>query len=332
MVSTQAIIVREYGGPEVLEWQTIEIPAPAPGEALLRTTAVGMNLSEIGFRTGYFRAEGFESPKPPFVLGVESIGVVEAIGPGVTEVAVGDRVGCPGLPNGAYARHRLYRADRLVPVPEEIPDDVAAATMVKGMTAEYLCRRTYPVGPKTTLLIHAAAGATGQLVCRLANHLGATVIGTVSSDAKAEVARAHGCHHPIVYTKVDFAQRVLEITNGEGADVIFDSVGLTTFADSQRCLSRFGTLGLFGVASGPPQPLQLISLPLFTEQHFCRPSFYAQTAERKALMEIAANTFDHVRSGVFNVSIDLKLPLAEAAAAHRAVEARQTSGAVVFLP
>ncbi|MCC7414004.1 MAG: quinone oxidoreductase [Gammaproteobacteria bacterium] len=326
------MVVHRYGGPDVLRWEEIAVEAPGPGQALVDNAAIGMNLSEIGFRSGTFHAHEFDAPKPPFVLGVESVGTVRAVGPGVTEVAVGERVGCPGLPNGAYAGCRVYPADRLVPVPADIADEVAAAVMVKGMTAQYLCRRTCPVGPGTTLLIHAAAGATGQFVCELADHLGATVIGTVSSDAKAEYARAHGCHHPIVYTRENFADRVLQITAGRGADVIYDSVGRDTFADSLRCLSRFGTLGLFGVSSGLPEPLQLMGLHLLTEQKFCRPSFYAQTAQRQDLLAIAAHTFDDLRRGVFRPHIDLRLPLRDAAAGHRAVEARRTTGAVVYLP
>ena len=324
---TKAIVIHEFGGPEVLSWEEVDVPAPGPGEALLRQTAIGMNLMEVGLRMGTY-----PGPALPFIPGVESTGVVEPVGPGVSVVKPGDRVGCAGLPVGSYAEKRVFPADRLIPLPDDIPDETAAASMVAAMTADYLLKRTYKVGPGTKMLIHAAAGGTGLMVCQIAKHLGAEVMGTVSSEEKAEIARQNGCTHPIIYTRENFADRVLEITDGRGADVIYDSIGKDTFYESVRCLHRFGTLGLFGVASGLPEPLQLMTLDLLTEQKFTRPSFYAQVAEREDLLAIAENVFGYLRDGVLKVRVDRSMALRDAAEGHRAVESRQTVGSLVFVP
>lgn len=325
--TTHAFRIHKFGGPEVLSWESIELPEPKPGQVRLKHTAIGMNLMEIGLRQG-----AYPGPPLPFVPGVEAAAVVEALGSGVTTVKVGDRVGYAGTPVGSYAERRNFPAERLFPIPDDIPDHIAAAVMVKGMTAEYLLRRSYPVRKGETMVIHAAAGGTGLLCCALGKHIGARVIGTVSSDEKAEVAKAHGCDHPIVYTRENFADRVLEITNGKGADVVYDSVGKDTFEESKRCLSRFGTLVLFGIASGMPEPLELMKQDIMTEHRFLRGSLYAQTAERGRMLEIAANTFEYVRTGIMKVDVLERLPLMDAPKGHAMVESRKTTGSLVYFP
>ena len=324
---THAIVIHEFGGPEVLSWEEIDVADCQGTEVRLRHLAIGMNMMEIGLRIG-----AYPGPPLPFVPGVEAIGIVEQVGPDVSEFKVGDRVGYISPPVGSYAEERVYPEHRLFPVPDDIDDKTAAACMVKGMTAEFMLKRSYKVGPGSKVLIHAAAGATGIMCVQLAAHLGAEVFGTVSSEEKAEFARAHGCHHPIVYTKESFADVVLNKTNDNGVDVIYDSVGADTFADSIRALSRFGTLCLFGVASGPPPPLDLMALDLWTAPHFTRPSLYAHTESRQDLLDISANTFEHVRNGILKVEINGEYPLRDAAEVHRAVESRKTTGSLIYLP
>ncbi len=324
-MQVMAHVIHAYGGPEQLHWEAVQVPEPGPGEVLLRHRAVGMNMMEIGLRQGVY-----PGPPPPFIPGVEAAAVVEAIGPGVRTCATGDRVGYAGPPVGSYAEARVYPAERLFPIPDAIDDETAAACMVKAMTAVCLLERTVHAGPGMRVLIHAAAGGTGMMCVQLAAHLGAEVFGTVSTDAKAERIRALGCEHPLVYTRENFADAVLGLTDGAGLDVIFDSVGRATFADSVRALGRFGTLGLFGVADGLPEPLELMKLDLLTSQYFVRPSLYAYTERREDLLDIAARAFDYVARGVLAVHIDQRLPLREAAQGHRLVESRQTSGSLVY--
>ncbi len=322
---TMAHMIHAFGGVEQLHWEEIALPDPQPDEVRLRQTAVGMNMMEIGLRIG-----AYPGPPLPFVPGVEAAAVVEAIGSDVKEVAVGDRVGYAGPPIGSYCEARNYPADRLFPLPNEISDKTAAACMVKGMTAEFMLRRSYPVGDASRVLIHAAAGATGLMCVQLARHLGAEVFGTVSSDTKAEFVRAFGCDHPIVYTRDNFADMILDITDGQGVDVIYDSIGKDTFVDSVRCLQPMGTLCLFGVASGLPAPLDLMSQDLMTAKFFNRPSLYAHTAKRDHMLDLAAQTFSDVSDGILRTEIFAEFQLQDAPDAHRAVESRKTQGAIVF--
>lgn len=317
--------IHAFGDADQLCWEALALAPPAPTEVRLRQTAVGMNMMEIGLRIG-----AYPGPPLPFVPGVEAAGVVESVGADVTEFQVGDRVGYAGPPIGSYCEARNYPADRLFPLPDGISDRVAAAAMVKGMTAEFMLRRTFAVGRGTRVLIHAAAGATGLMCVQLAHHLGAEVFGTVSTAEKAAFVADYGCNHPIIYTEQNFADAVLAATGGRGVDVVYDSVGQDTFADSIRCLEPMGTLCLFGVASGPPPPLELMSQDLMTARYFNRPSLYAHTARREDLLSLAAQTFDDVSAGVLRTEIFAEYPLREAAQAHRAVESRQTRGAIVF--
>ena len=322
---TMAHIIHEFGDADRLVWEEVPLSDPPPNEVRLRQTVVGMNLMEIGLRIG-----AYPGPPLPFVPGVEAAAVVEAIGSEVKEVAVGDRVGYAGPPIGSYCEARNYPADRLFPLPNEISDKTAAACMVKGMTAEFMLRRSYPVGDASRVLIHAAAGATGLMCVQLARHLGAEVFGTVSSDTKAEFVRGFGCDHPIVYTRDNFADMILDITDEQGVDVIYDSIGKDTFVDSVRCLQPMGTLCLFGVASGLPAPLDLMSQDLMTAKFFNRPSLYAHTAKRDHMLDLAAQTFSDVSDGILRTEIFAEFQLQDAPDAHRAVESRKTQGAIVF--
>jgi NADPH2:quinone reductase len=322
---TMAHIIHEFGDADQLRWEAITLPDPQPNEVRIRQIAVGMNMMEIGLRIG-----AYPGPPLPFIPGVEAAAVVEAVGSEVKDIAVGDRVGYAGLPIGSYCEARNFPAERLFPLPDDISDKTAAASMVKGMTAEFMLRRSYPVGNGSRVLIHAAAGATGLMCVQLARHLGAEVFGTVSSDEKAAFVRDFGCEHPIVYTRDNFADQILDATDGAGVDVIYDSIGKDTFEDSVRCLQPMGTLCLFGVASGLPAPIDLMSQDLMTAKFFNRPSLYAHTAKRDHLLDIAAQTFSDVSAGVLRTEIFAEYPLRDAPQAHRAVESRKTQGAIVL--
>ena len=321
-----AIRVHQHGGPEALSWDEITLPEPGPGQVRLRQTAVGLNFIDVYHRTGLYPQKNF-----PFSLGMEGAGVVEALGAGVTELKVGDRVAYASAPLGSYAEARLMPADRLVPLPEWISDQQAAAMMLQGMTAQYLIRSTFRVEAGQTILIHAAAGGVGLIVCQWAKHLGARVIGTVGSDEKAELAAAHGCDHPIVYTRENFAQRVKELTDGKGLPVVYDSVGKTTFMDSLDCLAVRGFMVSFGQSSGPVGPVDL-GLLAPKALYLTRPGLFQYTARREDLMASAAELFEVVHKGVVKIDIRQTFPLREAAAAHRALEGRQTTGSTVLLP
>jgi len=246
----KAFRIYQTGGPEVMRWEDVEVGAPGPGQVRLRHAAVGLNFRDILIRTGAHAVKSF-----PSGIGIESAGVIDALGPGVTGLAVGQRVACVAGPDGAYAEARLAPAARVVPLPEDIDERTAASMMIRGMTARYLLRETYAVRPGDTILIHAAAGGVGLIVCQWAKYLGATVIGTVGSRDKADVARAHGCDHPIIYTEEDFGKRVRAITGGTGVPVVYDSVGKATFEGSLACLRPRGLLVSFGEASGDPDPV-----------------------------------------------------------------------------
>ncbi len=321
---THAIRIHQHGGPEVLKWEAVEVAAPGVGEVRLRQTAVGLNYIDVYQRTGFY-------PNPtPFVLGLEAAGVVEAIGADITQLKVGDRVAYATGPIGAYAQARTMPADRLVKVPDGISDPQAAAMMLQGMTVEYLLRRTYQVKRGDTLLIHAAAGGVGLILCQWAKHLGATVIGTVSSDDKAALARSHGCDHPIVYTREDFHTRVMEITHGAKVPVVYDSVGRDTFNKSLDCLAPLGVLALFGQASGPVPPFDLGVLAQKGSLFVTRPTLFTYTAKRADLEASANALFAVVQSGAVKIEVNQTYPLREAATAHRDLEARKTTGSTVF--
>ena len=321
---THAIRVHAIGGPEVLQWEAVDVPAPGPGEARVRHTAVGLNYIDIYLRTGLYAAP------LPFTPGFEAAGVVEAVGSGVTDLAVGDRVAYANGPLGAYAEARVMPADRLVKVPASIDDDTAAAMMLQGMTAQYLLHRTYRVQRGDTILVHAAAGGVGLILCQWAKHLGATVIGTVSSDEKAALARANGCDHPIVYTREDFQARVMEITDGRKVPVVYDSVGVDTFAKSLDCLAPLGMMVLYGQASGPVPPFELGTLAAKGSLFITRPTLFSYTAQRADLVETADSLFRVVADGVVKIAVNQRYALRDAASAQRDLEARKTTGSTVL--
>jgi NADPH:quinone reductase len=319
--------VHEVGGPEVLRFEQVEVGAPGRGQVRLRQTAIGLNFIDVYFRTGLY-----PQPSLPFTPGLEAAGVVEAIGEGVTEVGVGDRVAYAAPPIGAYAEARLMQADRLVRLPDGISDQQAAAMMLKGMTAHYLLRRTFPVQSGQTILFHAAAGGVGLIACQWAKHLGARVIGTVGSEAKAELARAHGCDVPIRYDREDVVSRVRDLTDGKGVPVVYDSVGKSTFEQSLDCLAPRGMLVAFGQSSGNIPPLNLGILSQKGSLYVTRPTLMTYTAARDDLLASAKELFDVVQSGAVKIEIHQTFALRDAADAHRALEARQTTGSTVLLP
>jgi NADPH2:quinone reductase len=324
---TMAIRMYETGGPEVLRWEAVPAPAPGPGEAQIRHAAVGLNFIDVYHRTGLYPLPGL-----PATPGMEGAGVVTAVGEGVDEVAVGDRVAYAGLPPGAYAELRCIPAHRLVGLPEAISFEQGAAMMLQGMTARYLLKGCHPVKRGDTILIHAAAGGVGAIVCQWAGDLGATVIGTVGSEAKADIARGKGCDHPLLYEREDWVARVREITGGRGVDVVYDSVGKATFMRSLDCLRPLGTLVSFGQASGPVAPLDISLLAAKGSLFLTRPSLMTYTARREDLLAHAADLFDVVARGAVTIDVRQTYPLSEAARAHRDLEARRTTGSTVLLP
>ncbi len=313
------------GGPEVLRFDDVPSPEPGPGEVRIRHTAVALNFRDILVRRGQHAVKAF-----PSGLGTESAGVVDALGPGVSEFAIGDRVATVCRPDCAYAEARIAPAVRVVKLPDTIPERTAASMMVRGMTARYLLKATYPVKRGDTIVIHAAAGGVGLIVAQWAKYLGATVIGTVGSDGKAAVARAHGCDHVFRYD--DFAAQVREITSGKGVPVVYDSIGKVTFENSLKCLAPRGVLASFGESSGDPPPVEARTLGNMGSLYVTHPSLIDYTASRAELLETANDLFAMVGSGKITVAINHEYPLREAAQAHRDVEARKTTGSVVLIP
>lgn len=319
-----AIRIHSHGGPEVMVWESVQVPPPAPGEVQVRHKAVGLNYIDVYHRTGLY-------PLPlPSGIGLEGAGVVEAIGEGVTLVKPGDRVAYAGGPVGAYAELRNLPAERLLVLPDAIDFDTAAAMMLQGLTAQYLLRRTYKVQPGDTILIHAAAGGVGLIVCQWAKALGATVIGTVGSDAKADLARAHGCDHAINYNTENFTQRVREITGGEGVPVVYDSIGKDTFIGSLDCLRPLGMMVTFGNASGPVGPMDVSELAKRGGLFLTRPSLFPYTAKRSDLEAMGKDLFEVVGSGKVRISIHQRYALSDVAQAHRDLEARKTTGSTIL--
>jgi NADPH2:quinone reductase len=323
--STPAIRVHETGGPEVLAYEEIDVAAPGPGQVLVRNEAVGLNFLDVYLRSGRYSAQ------TPFTPGHEGAGVVVEVGPGVTEVAVGDRVGYID-PMGSYAGLVIRPADRVIPLPAGIETRLAAGILLKGMTSEYLLRRTYPVRSGQTILVHAAAGGVGQILCQWATTLGATVIGTVGSAAKRLVAEKAGCAHVIVDDEEDFVMAVHDITGGRGVPVVYDGVGGDRFADSLSCLAPRGMMVAFGAASGPIPPLDVQSLGPKGSLYLTRPMLGPYVATTGDLRAGAQALFDVVLKGHVNVDVANSYPLAEAARAHADLEARKLTGSTILLP
>ena len=321
-----AIRIRRTGGPEVMSWEEVAVGDPQPGEVRVRHRAVGLNYIDIYHRSGLYPLQ------LPNGLGLEAAGVVEAIGSEVSDFCPGDRVAYAGGPVGAYSQVRCLPADRLLKLPETIDFMPAAAMMLQGLTSAYLLRRTYRVQAGDTVLIHAAAGGVGLLACQWAKALGATVIGTVSTAAKAALAAAHGCDHVIDYTREDFPRRVREITNGEGVSVVYDGVGKDTFAGSLDCLRICGMMVSFGNASGPVPPFDPLLLSQKGSLFLTRPTLMHYTARRDDLLALGADLFAVVAAGKLRVEIHQTYPLADVVKAHRDLEARKHTGSTVLLP
>jgi len=326
ILMAHAIIIDHYGGPEVLQWKEIPLGKPGPGEALVRHAAVGLNFIDINHRRGLYPL-----PSLPAVIGQEAAGRVEAIGLNVTEVSVGDRVAYAGS-TGAYSEARIVASQRLVKLPDGITDQQAAAMMLKGMTAEYLLRRTYDVEPGDTILFHAAAGGVGSIACQWAKHLGATVIGTVGSRQKAPLAAARGCDHVIVMEEEDFVKRVREITAGEGVQAVYDSIGKDTFMRSLDCLMPRGLMVSFGQSSGMVPPLDVLVLSAKGSLYMTRPTVMHYTATRKDLVRSASALFDVVKRGIVKIEIGQTYSLRDTAKAHADLEGRKTTGSTVLIP
>jgi NADPH2:quinone reductase len=322
----KAIVVHELGGPEVLRWEEVPDTTPGPGQARVRHTAIGVNFIDVYFRTGVYKA-----PALPFVTGQEAAGVVEAVASDVTEVKVGDRVAYAAVA-GACAEVRNIPAARLVPLPDDIDDQTAAAIMLKGMSAQYLLLRCGRVKRGDVILFHAAAGGVGVIASQWARHLGVSVIGTVSTAEKARLAFENGCEHVINYVKESFVHRVHEITHGEGVAVAFDSVGKTTFRATLDCIRARGLMVSFGQSSGVVPPFDISLLSIKGSLYLTRPTLASFIGTRPELLETATDLFDVVRSGVVKIHVSRTLPLAQAAEAHRDLEARHTTGSIVLIP
>ncbi len=322
----KAVRVHDYGGPEALSVDDIEVGAPGPGEVLVRHTAVGLNFIDTYHRSGLYKLEQL-----PHTLGVEGAGIIEAVGSEVTDLAPGDRVAYGGG-IGSYCEMRVMDAGRLVKLPDGIGDEQAAAMMLQGMTVRYLVRRVHRIEPGETVLIHAAAGGVGLIFCQWAKHLGATVIGTVSSDQKAALAEAHGCDHPIVYTRDDFVARVRQLTDGAGVPVVYDSVGQETWQGSLDCLAPLGLMVSFGNASGPAPSFTVLDLMRRGSLFVTRPVLAHYTATREDLLATANDLFDMVASGAVKIEINQRYALGEAEDAHRDLEGRRTTGSSILIP
>lgn len=324
-MKTHAIRIREYGGPEVLQYVEVDLPEPGPGEARIRHTAIGLNFIDTYHRTGLYPMD------LPTGLGSEAAGVVEAVGEGVTVVSPGDRVVYTGRPADAYSRHRNFPAEQLVPIPEGVSDEQAAAVLLKGLTAWYLLKRSYPVRPGDPVLLYAAAGGVGSLASQWARHLGATVIGVVSTGEKAEMARAQGCHH-IVMADDDIAPAVRRLTDGEGVAAVYDSIGKDTFFSSLDSLRPHGVMVTYGNASGPVEPFAPAELAKRHSLYVTRPVLFDFIDTRERLLAASEDLFNVLKDGTVRISINQRYPLKEAAQAHRDLEARRTTGSTILEP
>ena len=323
----KALRIHEPGGPEAFRWEDVSVPDPAPGEVHIRHRAVGLNYIDVYQRSGLYPL-----PSLPGIVGMEGAGEVLAVGADVDGLEPGDRVAYAGNPPGAYATERLIPAHRLVKIPAQISDQQAAAMMLQGMTVQYLLRRTCRVQADDTILLHAAAGGVGLIACQWAKALGATVIGTVGSEEKAALAKANGCDHAILYNQEDFAERVKELTDGQGVRVVYDAVGKETFLKSLDCLQPMGMLVYYGQSSGPAPAIDPGLLGKKGSLFLTRPSLMTYTAEREDLVASATELFEAVISGMVKIEINQTYPLHEAAQAHRDLEARRTTGSTVLIP
>ncbi len=320
-----AMRIKETGGPEKIRCETVEVGKPGPGEVRVRNTAVGLNFIDTYHRSGLY-------PIPlPATLGMEGAGVVEAVGPKVKDLKLGDRVAY-AQPIGAYADVLLRPAERLVKIPAGVDDRVAAAMMLKGLTAQYLLRRTYRVKPGDTILVHAAAGGVGLILCQWAKYLGATVIGTVGSTEKVRAAKQAGCKHVIVTSQEPFSRRVRDITKGAGVRVVYDGVGKATFMDSLDCLAPLGLMASYGNASGAVPPVDIGLLSQKGSLFLTRPTLMTYAARREDLVASARELFAVVKKGAVTIAVNQTYPLKEAAQAHRDLEARKTTGSTILLP
>lgn len=322
----KAIRIHELGGPEVLKWEDVEVGEPKDGEVKVKHKAIGVNFIDIYYRKGVYKASTL-----PFTPGMEAVGVVTAVGPGLTGRKVGDLVAYAGNPMGAYTEKQILPAEKVVPVPPSVDPIIAAAILLKGMTAQFLVRRCFKVESGQTVLVHAAAGGVGSLLCQWANALGATVIGTVSTKEKAAQAKEDGCHHVIMYKEEDFVTRVNEITSGKGVEVVYDSVGKDTFEGSLACLKLRGHMVCFGQSSGTPDAVPLSALAA-KSLFLTRPSMMHYTASRDELLQTASEVFTHVGAGILRVRVNHTYPLSQAAQAHTDLESRKTSGSIVLIP
>lgn len=322
---TKAIRIHAYGGPEIMQWEDVPTPEPSPSEALVKHEAIGLNYIDVYFRNGLYKA-----PALPVILGMEGAGTITAVGAEVKNVKPGDRVAYAGA-LGAYSGNRVIAADRLVKLPDSIDFKTAAAMMLQGMTAQYLIRRTYRVKSGDTIVVHAAAGGVGLILCQWAKHLGATVIGVVSTPEKAEIARAHGSAHTLI-GYANLRDEVKRVTNGAMVPVVYDSIGKDTFMASLDCLAPLGTMISYGNASGPVPPLDISLLAAKGSLYLTRPTLATYTAKSEDLQATARDLFEVVQSGAVKINVNQTYPLKEAAEAHRALEARQTTGSTVLLP
>ena len=323
---THAIRIHSFGGPEAMKWEEVTVGAPAPNEVRLKATAIGLNYIDTYHRSGLYKIP------LPSVLGREAAAVVEEVGSAVTDLKVGDRVAYVASPIGAYAEARVMPADKMVKIPAGISDSQAASMMLKGMTAQYLIRRIHPVKADDTILMHAAAGGVGLILCQWAKHLGATVIGTVGSDEKMALAKANGCDHVINYVKEDFVARVAEITDGKKCHVVYDGVGKDTFLKSLDCVRPLGLVAVFGNASGAVPPFDVGLLGAKGSLFVNRPTLDTFTSTRADLLATAGELFDVVARGIVKIEINQTYALKDAATAHRDLEARKTTGSTVLIP
>ena len=324
---SRVIRFHQTGGPEVLKLETVEVGAPGPGQARVRHSHIAVNFIDVYFRTGQYPVPGF-----PSGLGSDAVGIVEAVGEGVSDIRVGDRVGYLLGPLGAYADVRVMPADVLIPLPDGISDSTASTLIMKGMTAQYLFRQVYPLKGGETILFHAAAGGVGLIACQWAKALGVTMIGTVGSDEKAALAKAHGCTHTINYNKEDFVARVKEITGGKGVPVVYDSIGVDTWTKSLDCLSPMGMMVSYGSASGPVPPFSLQELASRGSLFVTRPTLFSYTATRSDLEATAGELFDVVASGKVKIEINQRYALKDAQQAHIDLESRKTTGSTILIP
>lgn len=322
----RAVVLRRHGGPEVMAFETVSVPPPGAGEIRIRHTAIGVNYIDVYCRSGYFHLL-----QPPGTPGMEGAGIVMDIGPGVNGIRPGDRVAYACPPVGSYAEIRTMPAELVVVLPDDIPDEIAAAVMLKGMTAEFLLHRVYRVQEGDTVLVHAAAGGVGTLLCQWARRLGATVIGIVSTEEKARIARAHGCAYPIVRRQEDFVAKVMEITGGKGCNVVYDAVGRDTILQSIECLAPLGHLVSYGQASGHIEGVDVAGLAAKSAT-ISRPNFGHFTDTPAKVRSITDRLFEAIRRGELRVEIGRRLPLRDAAEAHRALEARETTGSIILIP